>query len=101
MSASSGNIVNDINGVLNRRIGNLTFIVTDTKTLVVCFTGTFLIKYHHRNYAGQLKRLRHMILNNEIDSMVDLIEFCQYGPGPYNDQMSGLELVSTKLERHI
>lgn len=83
------------------RSGDICFVMTETKTLVVSFTGTFLIRYDHRNYAGQLKRLRDMIKRKEIKSMVDLIDYCQYRPGNYRDQMAGLELVPTKLERHV
>lgn len=99
--AINGSLVQDINGVLHRRSGNIAFVVTDTKTLVVCFTGTFLIRYDHRNYAGQLKRLRDMICRNEIKSMAELIEYCQFKPGNYRGQMSGLQLIPTKLERHV
>lgn len=73
------------------------------KTLVVCSTGVFLIKYDHRNYRMQLERLRLKILRKQMKSMTDLIDYCRFRPGAYQktSQMCGLELVPTKLERHI
>jgi len=79
----------------------LTFILTDDKTLVATRYQTFLIKYDHRNYIKQLEKLRELIKKGEMRSIVDLITYCKYRPGGYKDQMCGLELVPTRLERHI
>lgn len=79
----------------------LTFILTDTKTIVQTPLQIFLIKHDHRNYLKQLERLRELIRRDEMTSLADLITYCSYKQGGYRDQMSGLELVPTKLERHI
>lgn len=77
------------------------FVLTSTKTIVMCSTGTFIVKYDHRNYRMQLERLREMIRQRVIRSMADLIDFCKFRPGNYASQMCGLQLVPTRLERHI
>jgi hypothetical protein len=79
----------------------LTFILTSDKTLVSTRYQTFLIRYDHRNYIKQLERLRELIRKGKMTSIVDLITYCKYRPGGYKDQMCGLELVPTRLERHI
>lgn len=77
----------------------VTFILTDKKTVVCTNLQTFLVRHDHRNYIKQLERLREMIMKNEMRSLPDLITYCGYKPGGYNDQMCGLELVPTRLER--
>lgn len=79
----------------------LCFVMTDTKTIVVHQTGAFLVKNQHRNYRTQLERLRKMIRRRQIRSIVDLVDYCKYGPANYKNQMAGLELIPTKLEYHI
>jgi hypothetical protein len=77
------------------------FVLTDHETIVICPSGTFLIRYDHNNYKMQLERLRDMIRRKKMKSMADLLDYCQYRPGNYPNQMCGLELIPTRLERHV
>jgi len=79
----------------------LTFILTPDKTIVATPLSAFFIKYDHRNYQKQLDRLRDMVRNGKIKSIVDLIDYCKFRPGNYRDQMCGLELVPTKMPEYI
>jgi hypothetical protein len=79
----------------------LCFVMTGTKTIVVHQTGAFLVKNNHRNYSRQLERLRKMIRRRQIRSIVDLVDYCKYGPANYKNQMAGLELIPTKLEYYL
>lgn len=80
---------------------DITFILTDKKTIVHTSLQTFLVKHDHRNYLKRLERLREMIINDEMKSLAELISYCGYRPGNYHDQMCGLEMVPTRLERHL
>lgn len=81
---------------------SLSFILTEDETLVKTNLQTFLIQYDHRNYSKQLRTLREMIRQGNIKRMDELINFCDYKPSESQLKiMTGLELVSTKLERHI
>ena len=77
------------------------FILTENKTIVYTNLQTFLVQYDHRNHAKQLERLRELIRLNQMQTLPDLITYCGFRPGGYHDQMYGLELVPTKMERHI
>lgn len=83
----------------------LKFILTEEKTLVVVNPDSpvkqvFIIKYDHRNYEKQLEHLRNLIKKGKMRSVVDLVTYCKLRPGRQY-QMYGLELIPTKLERHI
>lgn len=80
---------------------DFSFILTDKRTIVSTSHQTFVVKHDHRNYIKQLERLRAMVIKGEINSLSELITFCSFKPGGYRDQMCGLELVSTKLERYL
>ena len=84
----------------------LTFLLTEQKVLVITHPESqlrqvFIVQYDHHNYAKKLNELREMIKENKVKSITDLVSFCNFHVGSYKDQMAGLELVPTKLERHI
>jgi hypothetical protein len=79
----------------------LTFYLFEKKTIIKTPLQTFIIQYDHRNYMKQLERLRTLITNNKMKTIIDLIEYCNFRAGNYHDQMAGLEMVPTRLERHL
>lgn len=80
----------------------MSFMLTPTKTIVhIGINGAFLIRYDHRNHSKQLERLRGLIRQNKVKTASELIDYCDLRNGVYVDQMYGLELVPTKIERHI
>lgn len=79
----------------------MSFVLTKNKTIVINSGQAFLIRYDHRNYRKQLVRLRELIRQGQIKSMTDLIEYCNFRPGNYHGLMCGLEMVYTRLERHV
>lgn len=86
----------DVHRVNNRLL--FAFGVRDT--LVATHLELYTIKYYHRNYKNQFMNLREHVECGEIQTIVDLIDYCKLRPGK-NSQMYGLELVTTKLERHL
>lgn len=79
----------------------ITFILTEEKTIISTKFQTFIVRYDHSNYIKRLENLRKMIANGKMKSLSELVTYCDYKPGGYKDQMSGLELVPTLLKRHI
>lgn len=86
----------DVYRVSNR----LLFAFGAKETLVATSLELYTIKYYHRNYKNQFMNLREYVKCGGIQTIVDLIDYCKLRCGK-NSQMYGLELVTTKLERHI
>lgn len=81
---------------------SLTFYIIGEKVLAKTTVGTFIIKYDHGNYKKQLERLKINIRQNKIKSPTELICFCAFRPmGGTRGRMAGLELVTSRLERHL
>lgn len=78
----------------------LTFVLTPTKIIVKTKYQTNLIVYAVPNYKTKWLRLREKIQNNEIDNMLDLLDYCGARIGGVS-QIQGLILIPTELERHI
>ena len=90
-----------IKNIICHRKERVCFFLTENDLIVSTGFQSFLVRYDHRNYGKQLERLRLMVEKGQIKSIVDLIDYCKFGPGGYKDQMCGLMLVPTRLERHI
>lgn len=90
-----------LRGVDTLKVSNtLIFVFINEKILVVTPLEVYKIEYYHRNYQFRFMNLRKAVEEGEIKSVSDLIDYCKLRPGK-NSQMYGLELVTTKLERHI
>ncbi len=78
----------------------LTFILTDTKTIVKTPLQENLIVYSSGNYKRQWVKLRDKIRNNEINNINELLEYNNPKIGGIT-QIQGLVLVNTSIERHV
>jgi len=78
----------------------LLFAFKSDEVLVATPLQLYKIKYYHRNYRKQYANIRKLVVSGKIKNVADLIDYCKFRPG-VNSQMYGLELLVTKLERHI
>ena len=81
------------------RINNITFILQPSKTIVYTKYQTFILVPARHNYKKKLERLRESIKRGEMQSLTDIVSYCNLKPGR-RGQMAGIEMINTRLERH-
>lgn len=86
-----------------RPTDSLAFFIIGEKIIVHSGMQTFILKYDHANYKPRLIRLKSIVREDGIKSIIELIDYCGFKAGAYQakSQMEGLELVPTRIERHL
>lgn len=77
----------------------LTFILTDTKIIVKTPYQTNLVAFATGNYKRRWEKLNDKIRRGEIKTISQLISYNQ--PKVVGQQIQGLILIPTKLERYV